>query len=279
MKYVVLFFALFLHVKSWCFIPPLPEVLKKAFSGRRWIPSETHFKHRVKVDGTTEVLIDERLAEIDGKTYHLFSWSSGSAGATSASTGYTFNGQRKIFGSSKVFNAYFTAINPDKFRDIIVSEGFSKRSQWEQYSSSFIPEGNPALWDISVNYLVHPDVYFSRSQTGINILVEGFDNDSSSKSVAFDKESFLLSEISWKKNTKSDYWWFQGSKKISRMGTFPTEMGFVTGENQLVSSKLLQRRYLNNRDKKKWIQKFKADSQSGDFLDVQEALKILLSHR
>lgn len=279
MKYFVLVLALVTQSVGYGFVPPLTEVLKKAFSGRRWMPSETQFKHRVKLDGAREVLIDEKLAEFDGQTYHLFSWNSELVGATSASSGYLFGGGKKIFSSSRAFNSYFTIINPDKFRDILVSEGFSKRSQWEQYPNSFVPEGNPAFWDLATNYMIAPDVSFSRSESGISILVEGFDNGSNSKSVSFDKESFLLSEINWKNSNRLQRWWFRGLRKISRMGSFPTEMGFVVEGNQLVSSRLIQRRYLNSREKRAWLQKFKSASLTKDLSEVEGALKILLGHR
>jgi len=279
MKNLLLSIAFGICGLSWGFVPPPQEVLKKAFLGRRAMPTETQFKHQIKIEGANSLLVEEKLAEIEGKTYHLFYWNSGSAGATSNASGYTFNNRKKIFGSSRIFNAYFTQVSADKFRELLISEGFSKRSQWEQYQASFAPQGNPALWDVKAGYLVHSDVFFSRTETGPSITLLGFDNGSQSKSVSFDKETFLLSEIKWQQPEGSDLWWFQGARKMEKGGVFPSRMGFVTRGNQMISSQLIQRRFLNDREKKLWLQKFQTDSQGGDFLEVEAALKVLLSHR
>jgi len=261
------------------FVPPLGEVLKKAFSGRRSVATETIFQHQIRDESGSSATIEEKMADFDGNTYHLFIWNSGSVGATSQSSGYAFANKKKIFGSSRIFNSYFNWANPDRFKEVLISEGFSKRAQWEQYDSSYAPEGNPALWDVKSHYLIHPEVYFSRSEKGLNITSTGFDNGSSAKSVSFNKETFLLSEINWKEGSGSDFWWFKGENQLTKMGIFPSEMGFVSRGSEKVVSQLVQRRYLNQQEKKQWLKKFQSEAQAGDFSVVEPYLKILLSHR
>lgn len=279
MKKLILLSCFITLYPAWSFVPPLNEVLKKAFSGRRWMPTETQFRHQIKLESSRAVIIDEKLVEIDGQTHHLFSWQNGAVSAISSSAGYLLGNKKKLFGSSALFNSYFTLSSSDRFRQILISEGFSRPQQWEQYQSSFLPEGNPALWDIKENYLFHPDVFFSRTQRGVNITVIGTDTGANTRSVSFDKESFLLSGITWKQGKTSDSWWFRGKKRISKMGSFPVSMGFISDGSEIIATNLIQRRYLNAREKKLWLQKVKSHSQSEDFSEIEPALKILLSRR
>lgn len=282
MKNVPIFLILYLFfsLRAFSFVPPLASVFKMNFDGRKSLPTETVFRHQIQLKSGESMVIEEKLAEIGGKTYFIFrSPSYGDAAGTWTKGSYSFVGDKKIPSRSRSFLSFYTASNGDQFRDVLVEEKLVKRDQFNQYKSSFTPQGDPATWDLKENYVIQPQVYFSRTPQGPAIMAVGIQEDKMRRAVFFDKSTLLLSRIEWRDGNQEVAWNFRGNRKVSGESNFPDDLFFTVDNRTIVQSNLISRQFLKGKAKNQWLDRFSAVSRSGLNPNLEEGLRILLGYR
>jgi hypothetical protein len=282
MKYIRLFFfiSICFALKTLAFVPPLTAVFKANFDGRKPGPTETVFRHQIQLKSGESLAVEERLAEIGGKIYVIFrSPSYGDVGGTLSKGFYSFSGDKKFPSRSRAFLSFYTASNGDQFREVLIDERMVKRDQFSQYKSSFTPQGDPANWDLKENYVIHSDVYFSKTPQGPAIIAIGSEEGKTRRAVFFDKGTLLLSRLEWRETNQEIAWNFRGSKKVSGDGLFPDEMTFSVDNRLIVQSNLISRQFLKGKSKTQWLDKFSASPKSSMSPNLEEGLRILLGYR
>ncbi|NBW98328.1 hypothetical protein EBR03_02030 [bacterium] len=267
-------------LQSFGFVPPLTLVFKTCYEGRKPQPTETVFRHQVTLR-TGEVLnIEEKLAEIGGKTYLTFrSPTYGEVGATWNRGLYAFGSDRKISSKSQAFVSFFTLQSSDRFRDVLLDENFLRRDQFEQYRTGFVPQGDPATWDIKAGYIVHPLVFFSKAPAGFAIVAAGSDDLRARKAVFFDKEKMVVSRFEWREGNQTTAWNFQNFKKVAGDGTYPFELSFAIEDKEVIKTAVVNRQYLKGKTRSQWLERFSNLSKNPLNPQMEEALKLLLSYR
>lgn len=262
------------------FVPPLTAILKAGFEGRKPVPSETIFRHQVILKSGEALTIEEQFTEIGGRTYVIFKSSAYGEVAGNWSRGvYTFSGDKKISSRSSVWPKFWLSTNGDSFREQLIQEKFLKRDQFSQFKTSFAPKGDPASWDLKENYIVQPQVYFSRTPAGPAVVAVGTEEGSSRRAVFFDKTSLGLSRLEWKESDQVTSWNFSGYKKIAGDGIFPTELNFNFENSEVVHSNLVGRRLLKDKLKSQWLERFSSLSKNPLSSSFEEGLRILLGYR
>ena len=281
MRFVLILIGFFLWPNpGWAFLPPLSFIMKANFEGRKGLPVETVFKHQIVLPSGDTVSVEERLAEIGGKIYSIFrSPNLGEVGCQWSKGVYLFSSDKRIVGRSRAFNLFFTMNKPESYREVLINEQFLKRELFSQYKSSFVPQGDPALWDLKENYIIHPDIYFARTPGGPAVTVTGFELSGVKKSVSFDKETLILSRLEWKEGGQITSWNFQGFKKNSGDGWFPSELFLNVDNKEMISSSLVSRHYLKDKSVKQWLTRFSSVSQASPSAVFEESLKVLLEYR
>jgi hypothetical protein len=282
MKHIPIFFTLsiFFALKALAFVPPLTAVFKVNFEGRKSLPTETVFRHQIQLKSGENMVVEERLAEIGGKIYVLFrSPSYGDTGGTFSKGVYSFSGDKKLISRSRAFLSFYTASNGDQFREILIDERMLKRDQFSQYKASFAPQGDPANWDLKENYVVHSDVYFSKTPQGPAIIAVGSEEGKTRRAVFFDKGTLLLSRLEWREANQEIAWNFRGGKKFPGDSLFPDEMTFSVDNRVIVQSNLISRQFLKDKSKTQWLDKFSTISKSAMAPSLEEGLRILLGYR
>lgn len=281
MKSILLFLTVLLCPKlGFGFVPPLAFIIKANFDGRKGLPVESVFKHQIVLQTGETFTVEERLAEIGGKIYLIFKSSNyGEVGCVWSKGSYGFSSDKKLVGRSRAFNYFFTMNKPDSYREVLIGEQFLKRDFFTQYKSPFIPQGDPASWDMKENYVIHPEINFSRTPAGPAITAIGFEQSGVRKSVSFEKESLLLDRLEWKEGTQITSWNFQSFKKFAGDGWFPTEISFNADNKVVVTSSLISRQYLKDQSSKQWLTKFSSASKSALSSNFEEGLKVLLEYR
>ncbi|NBX75197.1 MAG: hypothetical protein EBQ92_01420 [Proteobacteria bacterium] len=274
------FLSIFLVIEARGFVPPLTAVFKAGFDGRKSVPTETVFRHQIQLRSGENIAVEERLAEIGGKIYMIFrSPSYGDVAGTFSKGFYSFTGDKRVASRSRAFISFYTASNADQFREVLIDERLVKRDQFSQYKSSFTPQGDPATWDLKENYVVHPDVYFSKTPQGPAIIAVGTEEGKTRRSVFFDKGTLLLSRIEWRESNQESAWNFRGSKKFPGDSSFPDEMTFTVDGRAVVQSNLISRQFLKGKSKTQWLDKFSSTSKSSMAPGLEEGLRILLGYR
>ncbi|NBT59732.1 hypothetical protein EBT16_13205 [bacterium] len=282
MKKIVFFPVLFfcMSFKALAFVPPVSSILKACFEGRKSGDSETVFRHQIQLKSGESMVVEERLAEIGGKVYVVFrSPSFGETGGTWSKGSYVFSGDKKFPSRSRAFVSYFTSSNGDQFREVLVDEKLLKRDQLVQYKPSFNPQGDPATWDLKENYVIQPQVYFSKTPQGPAIVAVGTQEGKIRKAVFFDKGTLLLSRIEWREMTQDIAWNFRGTKKWAGDGYFPEDMTFTLDGRLIIQSSLVSRQPLKEKSKSRWLVRFSEFSKSGMNSNLEEGLRILLGYR
>ncbi|MFM8270068.1 MAG: hypothetical protein ACKN9V_07750 [Pseudomonadota bacterium] len=277
---ILITISCYFSLDGMAFVPPLTAIFKANFDGRKSLPTETVFRHQIKLKNGENIALEEKLAEIGGKTYVVFrSPSYGDVAGTWSKGSYYFAGEKKVPSRSKAFLSFYSASNGDEFRDVLLDEKFLKRDQFNQYKSSFTPQGDPATWDLKENYVVQPNVYFSKTPQGPAIVAVGLDENKMRRAVFFDKGTLLLSRIEWRDGDQETSWNFRGSKKFPGDSSFPDEMSLVLDKQVIIQSSLVSRQFLKGKLKSQWLDKFSALSKLGMSPNLEEGLKILLGYR
>lgn len=282
MNHSRVFLILCLHfgVSAFSFVPPLSFVFKANFDGRKSVPVETVFRHQIQLKSGESMVIEEKLSEIGGRIYFVFrSPSYGDAGGTWTKGSYSFAGDKKISTRSRSFLSFYTASQGEQFRDVLVEEKFMKRDQFSQYKPSFTPQGDPAAWDLKENYIIQPQVYFSRTPQGPAIMAVGIQEDKMRRAVFFDKGTLLLSRLEWRDGNQEAAWNFRGNRRFSGEGNFPDELNFTLDNRTIIQSQLISRQILKGKAKNQWLDKFSVASRSGLNPNLEEGLRILLGYR
>jgi len=278
--YAFLILSICLVFKASAFVPPLTSVFKVNFEGRKSQPTETVFRHQIQLKSGESIAVEERLAEIGGKIYVIFrSPSFGEVGGIFSKNFYSFTGDKKMLSRSRAFLSFYTASNADQFREVLIDERLLKRDQFTQYKTTFTPQGDPASWDLKENYVIQPDVYFSKTPQGPAIIAVGSEEGKTRRAVFFDKGTLLLSRLEWREGNQETAWNFRGSKKISGDGLFPEDMTYVVDNRVIVQTSLVSRQLLKGKLKTQWLDKFSATSKSSMPVNLEEGLRILLGYR
>jgi len=280
---VILIFFIFWTFYSrslFAFVPPLTAIIKADFEGRKPLPSETVFRHQVVLKSGEALTIEEQISEIGGRTYVIFKSSAYGEVAGNWSKGvYLFSGDKKISSRSSVWAKFWLSTNGDSFREQLIQERFLKRDQFSQFKSTFTPKGDPAGWDLKENYLLHPQVYFSRTPAGPAVVAVGTEEGNSRRAVFFDKASLGLSRLEWREGEQVTAWNFSGHKKIAGDGVFPAEFNFTYENSEVVRSSLVGRRFLKDKLKSQWLERFSSVSKNPLSSSFEEGLRILLGYR
>lgn len=277
--FCVLIISLFCRLGAG-FVPPLSVALKSCFDGRKALPSVTSFQHEVVLRSGDSVAIEENLAEIDGKIYFSFrSANLGEVGGTWSKGTYTFAGDKKVFGKSRVFVSFFTMSKPESFREVLIEEKFVKRDQFSQYLNSWTPKGDPATWDIAANYVSHPDVVFTKIPSGIAVTAIGLNDGNSKRSVSFDKESLQLARLEWLESRQAIAWNFQNVKKMGGDGLLPSSLSMTLDNRSVVKTSVVGRELLKGKAKGQWLSKFSNSAKTSPSASFEEALRVLLDYR
>jgi hypothetical protein len=271
---------LFFAGKVGAFVPPLSAILKANFDGRKGLPVETVFRHQIISRTGESITVEERLSEVGGKIYLIFRSSSfGDVGATWSKGVYQFSSDKKVVGRSKAFNLFFTMHKPESYREVLIGEQFLRRDFFSQYKSPFVPQGDPSTWDLKENYVIHPELKFSRTPSGPAITAVGFEESGVRKSVSFGKDTLVLSRLEWKEGSQITSWNFQGVKKLKGDGSFPLELFLNVDNKEVITSTLVSRQYLTDSGAKQWMTKFNSASRSSLTSTLEEGLKVLLEYR
>jgi len=264
----------------WGFVPPLSAVFKANFDSRKSGFQETFLRHQILLKSGETLALEERFAKLNGKIYTVFkSPLYGEFSAVWTKAGYLFSAERKIPSRSVAFMTYFTTSQPDVFREVLIDEKMIKRDQFSQYKPSFVPEGDPAQWNLNDNYLIQPHLFFARTPFGPSIIAVGLEEGSNRRAVFFEKDSLILSRIEWKNDKEVTSWNFGNPQKLPQDGVFPREMFFQVEDKEIVKTSLVSRNALEERSKKQWLAKHASSSKGSLNPTVEEALKILLSYR
>lgn len=282
MKYrsVLILIVFFQASVGFAFVPPLGAIFKANFEGRRSAPQETLIRHQVLLRNGESLSLEERFVKLNGKVYLIFkSPVYGEVAATWGKTGYLFGSDKKIPSRSQAFLTYFTTQQPDVFREVLIDEKLIKRDQFLQYKNSFAPEGDPAQWNLSENYVVQPEVFFSRTPAGPSIIAVGLEEGTARRAVFFEKGSLILSRIEWKNDKEVTAWNFAEAQKIIKDGVFPRELFFQVDEKEVVRSQLISRNPVEEKSKKQWLARFSSLSKNTLNPSLEDALRILLGYR
>lgn len=278
-SFFILFVFLFCRLSSG-FVPPLSIVLKNCFEGRKPLPSVTSFQHEVILRSGDSLVVEENLAEIDGKIYFSFrSPNLGEVGGVWSKGTYSFGGDKKVFGKSKVFVSFFTMSRPESFREVLIEEKFVKRDQFTQYLNSWAPKGDPATWDIAANYVTHPDVAFTKIPSGIAVTAIGLNDGNSKRMVSFDKESLQLARLEWLESRQAIAWNFQNFKKMGGEGLLPSSLSMTLDNRTIVKTTVVGRELLKGKTKSQWLSKFSSTAKTAPSASFEEGLRVLLDYR
>jgi len=262
------------------FIPPVAIMLKEVTEGRKNVPVELVLKHRIAVRGSGNVEFEERI--FDEKKRTLFLWTGGPfaqpvAGLIEGAT-YQVQGQAIPTRSLAVVR-YLTATTPDELRETLVAERLMRRDHLLQYKPGFSPEGDPQTWAIKENYMIHPDIYLRRLETGVAYAVAGSDEGSERRAVLFDRGLKGIRRMEWADAESSQSWSFEGFSPFSAGGNYPRRLAFESNGTEVIQSDVLAVRALNAKSvaefKNTWRQSEKASLSSNG----EGILRLLMSYR
>lgn len=262
------------------FLPPVAEMLRSVTDGRKSVPVELVVKHRIAVRGSGTVELEERIFDENRKA--LFLWSGGALGAgVSGSldgTSYRTPGG-EIPTKSLALVRYLTSTNPDELRDGLVAERMIRRDQLAMFKPGFAPEGDPQSWNVKENYLIHPDIYLRRLESGVAIAVVGTDEGDERRTVLFDRALKGIRRFEWKEGESVQSWNCEGFSPFGAAGNYPRRLAFESNGSEVIQSDILAVRLLNAKSagefKNSWRQAEKASLSSNG----EGILKLLLSYR
>lgn len=279
-----LFLALLLLTvnSAFAFIPPLTSIVKEVFGERRaQIGVEAHLKHRVVVGGQT-VEIEERIVRDSSGAYFLWKIpGNGPIAAMHEKQGYALSKERVLPSRSTVFWKYLVESSEDSVRDALLAERFVRRDQFYQYKPGFNPSGDPSTWNVKENYVRHDDIYRERLPGGLSIVVKGYQEGSTSRTVFFDDKLRGMTRLEWKDGDVVASWSFSGfTKSIWDKGLLPKHASLDVNGTNAITTEIVSVRTLKDRTlfdaKSAWKAAAKAINVNSN---VEPALKILVSYR
>jgi len=268
---------------AFAFIPPVPQIIKEIFDLRKpSIANEAIFRHRIAAGNGESIELEERMVAEGNRLYFLWRVQ----GQPQPVAAYWEN-QSYVVAQGKAFPArsaawvkYLLTNSGDGFRDTLVAEQFIRRDQLSQFKPGFTPTGDPHTWELRTNYLIHDDIFLSRLPAGIAIAVNGLQNETSRKSVYFDKSLRGVYRLEWVENAQTYAWNFERLAKNAYFGYYPSRLSFEAQGVEAVSSELVSFHPLKDKPlfefKSLWKQAQRAPV-ANPVADA--ALRVLLSYR
>lgn len=275
-----LFSILGWSISAWGFIPSVPDMLKEVTTGRKGGAVEIVLKHRIAVRGSGTIEIEERIFDEKNKT--LFIWSGSPFPQPTAGSlegmNYKIHDQT-LPTKSLVLVRYLTANGPDELRDSLISERMIRRDHLNQFKPGFNPEGDPQTWQIKDNYLVHPEVYLKRLESGIAYAVSGTEEGPELRQVLFDRALKGIRRFEWREGETIQSWNCEGFSPVPAGGNYPRRIFFENNGSEVIQSDLLTVRALNARSLTEFKNSWRAADRAALTQNGEGILKLLMSYR
>jgi hypothetical protein len=277
--------AVFSCVFSFAYIPPVPLLLKEIFDGRKpKIAVEAVFRHRVETRSGEPYEIEEKILSERGQALILWKGPGmGPIAATYDGKNYALSRDKTYPVRSNLFMKYFFSDSAEEFKETLLSEQFVRRDQLLEYKPGFIPNGDPALWNLRQNYLRHDDIFLQRLQdnlTDISIAVQGTHEGTTLRAVYFDRSFKGISRLEWRDGDQWFGWDFEGFARFSADGIYPRRLSFGVQGVEAISSQLVSWRPVRDRQLSEFKSNWKQVARGiGSLASAEPALKLLLSYR
>lgn len=268
-----LFSGLFLAVPAWPFIPPVPQMIRDVFEGRKPSPAfEMVLRHRIEIrPGETLDLEEQYIGDVNrGSLVWRVPGGGVIGGAAFDRKNYVLGGDRRVAIHTFLTRKYLLSSSSEDFLNSLLAERFVTREQLQQYKPEFNPSGDPQNWDVKSNVLQHDGVFLKRVKGVPAYCVTG-----GAKSVYFDKGLAGIRRLEWKEGTETLAWNFDSFSKLQSGGEFPRRMSFERNGSEIIVSELV----LHRPAKEKQISDLRQVGRGAITGNNEEALRLLLGYR
>jgi len=250
------------------FIPPIPTILEEMFAGRERFSALT-ISYRLQEDGS-EVEFEEQFVRREDKLWvSQFRFAGKTVVALRNRDGYRF-AQEKISSRSAVVPIYLLG-SAEELLQALLAERFMRRDQLVQFRAPYDPQGDPRTWPVRENFVLHPDISFQRSGSGVAAVVKGVAQEGE-RELHFDPKRRGLMKVVWR-GPKTVSWSFESFEE--KAGLYPSSLSFSDGQ-QIVHGRIIQVRPLKTRE----VSAFKGMAPSGEIpSSLRDLLTNLLAYR
>ena len=279
---LLLFFGLASAASA--YIPPVRGLVESVFDRRKPQPGiEVSFQHRVQLPGGKTVQVGERILRNGNRVQFLWTVSGYPKviGGYRKGGRYVMNAETTFPSRTVVFLQYFLYDNPSTLLNSLVKEQFVSRNQLADFEPAYQPKGDPHLWKTKELYKRHPNIFLTRTPSGISIAVVGTNESSLKKAVYFQRQGNGIERLEWVEGNNKAAWDFGNfSKKLDAPGWYPKRMTFEYEGADRVFSTVSAVNRINNKEVASFEAAFRNSQRAGTLpAEVQEALSLLLSYR
>lgn len=281
MRALILVFVSFLSIDAWSFLPPVSQMVRDVFEGRKSAPaSEMIVRHHIEVRSGEAVDIEEQYIGDSQHGTFVLRGNGGTlvGGGVFDKRAYSLNGDRKFASKTNVWRKYLFSASSEDFLNSLLGERFLSKEALQQYKAGFNPVGEPQGWDVKNNVLHHDGIYLRRARGNPSYYVSSpADDGKENKGIFFDKGLAGVRRVEWKEAGELWGWNFDGFSKFQSPGTFPRRLSLDRNGNDVVSSEVFVHRPAKDRQ----IQDMRNQARGAPALsgNYEEAVRILLSYR